>query len=469
MPNSFATFALCAWPIVAIRLFATQSLTRAILWTLMGAQLVLPVGAYFKFEMIPQFDKFSIPNLCVLLGCLVLGRRRLRIFNNFGLAELLISGLLVGPIITSLLNGDPVQIGAEVRPGVGLYDALSFAENSFIFMIPFFIGRQYLSKSEDIRDMMFILVIAGLVYSLPLLYEIRMSPTLQAQIYGFSATDFVMTARWGGYRPMVFMGHGLIASFFVMTTAVAAAALWRTRLRSFQFLPPAGLTAYLSAILVLCKSFGALLYGVVLVPLLRWTSPRVHMRVAVVLVSISMLYPALRSFDLFPTHVLVETVAMISEERALSLEFRFVNEDKLLRHAFERPLFGWGRYGRNRVYSEQNGQDASVTDGMWIITIGQFGILGFVAQFGLLALGVFRAASASRHLRGPLQDTIFLSALALIVSANLIELIPNATLLPWTWLLSGALLGRAEALKRLVTDPAQMKLTRIGSPVATRA
>ena len=36
----------------------------------------------------------------------------------------------------------------------------------------------------------------------------------------------------------------------------------------------------------------------------------------------------------------------------------------------------------------------SITDGRWIITIGQFGLFGFVAEFGLLILPVFRAASA---------------------------------------------------------------------------
>ena len=36
---------------------------------------------------------------------------------------------------------------------------------------------------------------------------------------------------------MVFMGHGLALSFFMMTTVVAAAALWRggERIRGFSF------------------------------------------------------------------------------------------------------------------------------------------------------------------------------------------------------------------------------------------
>jgi len=445
MQNLLGSVALIAWPILAIYLFATKRLSLAILWTLMAAQMALPTGALIKFEMIPQFDKNSIPNLCVLIGCLVVAKRPLRIFNGFGLPELLIVCYLIGPIITSQLNGDAVVAGDRVIPGATLYDALSSAENAFIFIIPFFVGRQFLRTDADARDILVVLAMAGLVYSFPLLFEVRMSPTLQSDIYGFAATDFVMTARGGGYRPMAFMGSGLIASFFMMTTVVAATALWRTRLQLFR-LPPSGLSAYLGGVLILCKSFGALLYGIVLIPMVKWTSSRVQMRVAVVLVSIALFYPMLRSFDLFPTQSLLQAISTVSEERKRSLDFRFSNEDKLLRRAFERPVFGWGRYGRSRVYNEDSGRDESVTDGLWILTIGAYGLFGFVAQFGLLGIGVFRAAAALK-LSKPINGAIFLSTIALIVAANIVEMIPNSGLLPWSWLLCGSLLGQSEALR----------------------
>ena len=108
-------------------------------------------------------------------------------------------------------------------------------------------------------------------------------------------------------------------------------------------------------------------------------------------------------------------------------------------------MFGWGRWGRSRIYDEW-GNDIGVTDGRWIITLGQFGIFGFLAEFGLLALTVFRAASALRFAESE-RDSVFLGALALIIAINMIDLLPNASLSPWTWLLAGALLGRAEALR----------------------
>ena len=235
-----------------------------------------------------------------------------------------------------------------------------------------------------------------------------------------------------------------MAAFFMMTATVAAAAFWRTGTRVHK-LPMAATTAYLSAILVLCKSIGALVYGVVLVPLVRLAKPRLQLRIAMVLVTIVVAYPLLRIADLVPTTYVFDAARLISEERADSLQFRFDHEKALLQRASQRTLFGWGRFGRSRIFDEW-GNDISVTDGRWIITLGQFGIFGFLAEFGLLAWPVVRAASASQISKSG-RDSIFLGALALIVAINMIDLLPNAPLSPWTWLLTGALLGRAEALR----------------------
>ena len=441
-----AAIALFSWPLVAIALFKTQKLNRAILWTVLGAQMALPTGAFLKISFIPQLDKYSISNLCILLGCLFVGQRRLQFVSQLGLTELLVVAFFVSPIITAELNGDPVAVGGIVIPGVGLWDALSAAENAFAFVVPFFIGRQFLRTANSAKEILSVLAIAGVIYSLPMLFEVRMSPNLQNWIYRLAPPGgFEMTIRGGGYRPMVFMGHGLVASFFMMTTTVAVAALWRLRERPLM-LPWGALTGYLSGVLILCKSFGALLYGIVLVPAVRWASPRLQMRLAVLLVSIALLYPALRSFNLFPTQTLVQSISSISADRAASLKTRFDNEDKLLVRWSERPIFGWGRYGRNRVYNEENGRDESITDGLWIITLGQYGLIGFIAQFGLLSLAVFRAASSFKLIKSG-NDAICIAAISLILAANIVELIPNSDLLPWTWLLCGALLGRTEALR----------------------
>ena len=435
-----------SWPMIALWLYQTRSVSRATIWTILGGFLLLPVGAGIKFQGIPGLDKVSIPNLAALVGCLLVMPRALRRWNKVGLPEVLIVILLIGPFITSLFNGDSIKIGPRILPGIGLYDSLSAAVTEFIVFIPFILGRQFLRSSADIADILHILVIAGLAYSIPMLFEVRMSPQLHAWIYGYFPHEmFLQQMRDRGFRPVVFLGHGLLTAFFAMTTAVAAAAFWRTQTRIVR-LAPSVVTAYLSVVLILCKSLGALAYGVVLVPLVRWAKPRLQMRMALILVTIALLYPILRVADLVPTSSMVEVANGISEERAASLKSRFDQEDQLIARAVDRFLFGWGRWGRYRIYDEGSGNDVSVTDGRWIITLGQFGLIELFAEFGLFALPVFRAASALKFTELA-RDRVFLAALALILAINMVDLLPNSGLTPWTWLIAGALLGRAEALR----------------------
>src|SRR5262245_18153432 len=102
MPNSFAYIALLAWPFVALGLYATRPLGQATIWTILGGFLLVPVGTDIEFEMIPAFDKVSIPNLAALLGCILLARRFPRIGYGFGLPEVLIAMLLIGPLVSSV-------------------------------------------------------------------------------------------------------------------------------------------------------------------------------------------------------------------------------------------------------------------------------------------------------------------------------------------------------------------------------
>jgi hypothetical protein len=443
-PNWFAYFALLVWPVVAWYLFSRIPLGQALLWTILGGYLLLPVGTVIKYQMVPAFEKASIPNLAALLCCAFFTGRLPKFFRGFGLAEILILAILIGPFISSMLNTDPIRIGATLLPGVGPYDAGSAAIFEFIFILPFFLGRQFLSRSEDNAEILRVLVIAALVYSLPILFEVRMSPQLHTWIYGYFPHFFLQQIRDGGFRPVVFLGHGLLVAFFTMTSTVAAAALWRTKTRLIQF-PPGGITAYLSFILVLCKAGNALVYASVLVPLVRWANPRLQLRVASVLVIIALAYPMLRVADLIPTTSILEVARAVDTDRADSLRTRFHHEHLLLDRAWQRPWFGWGRFGRGRVY-DSDGTDISITDGYWINTLSDWGLIGFFAHFGLLALTVLRAAMAVKF-APTVREKVYIAALALIVAIGVFDLLPNASISPWTWLLAGALLGRAEALR----------------------
>jgi hypothetical protein len=451
--NWFAYIALLAWPLVAVFLYRNLPPSRATVWTILGALLLLPSQFAIKIPMIPAIDKSSISALSAVAGCFLFAPRLRRFAPRFGLAELLAATYIFGPVITSLLNNDVIVIGDRVLPGVGWYDGISALLSQTILFLPFFVGRRFLHKAEHVEIVLRTLALGGLLYSLPMLFEVRFSPQLSNWIYGYFPSSFTGESRYEGFRPVVFLNNGLTAAFFMSTAFLAAVALWRVSSR-FGKLPTGGILSYLGVVLILCKSAGSLMYGIVFGFLIRWTKPTTQVRVAIVVASIALLYPVLRVTNYFPTNQLVDLSATFSQERADSLKFRFDQEQQLLARASERFFFGWGRYGRNRVY-EEGGNDLSVTDGLWISTLGTFGITGFVALFGLLTLSVFRVRNVINYVKSS-REKALLSSLTVIVALTAIEQLPNASITPWNWLLAGVLLGRVEQL-----GPVSRRKTRV--------
>jgi hypothetical protein len=451
MPNSFAHVVLFSWPLIAIALFSAQkSFERAVIWSVVASFLFLPERPRFDFPGIPQLNKETIPSLILLVIVLFAARRPVRLIPENRLAQALLAVVIIAPFFTAGLNQDPLRIGIKVLKGLSYYDGLSKIADALLMIVPFLIGRACLASPEAHREILRILLISGLVYSVLMLVEIRLSPQLSLWIYGFFPHSFMQHVRGGGYRPLVFLPHGLWAAFFAMTAAVAAAVLWRASRTS----PPARsggqpgqrayfwATGYLATVLVLCKSLASIVYCAFLVPVVALARPRTQIWIAAALVMLAISYPAMRGAGLFPTETVLRMAGAIDESRRESLETRFANEDELLDKASKRPLFGWGDWGRNRLYDPYTGRDASVTDGYWIITIGTFGWAGFIAKFGLLALPVL--AVLRRHRRTGEEPHPIVSGICLLAGISMIELLPNSTLPPWTWLIAGALLGYAE-------------------------
>lgn len=443
--NWIAHLAIVGWPLVALVLYQTRPPAQATVWTVLGAFLLLPIQAFLKIPMIPAIDKGSVGSIAAILGSLIFFARDRGSVRLGAAIGTLIAVYICSPVVTSILNGDLIAAGPLIIPGVDYYDGISALLNQLIRFFPFFVGLRFLSRPEDIETILKALVVAALAYSLLMLFEVRFSPQLATWIYGV-VTPFAVEMRYGGFRPVVFTSNGLVAAFFLATAIIASIALWRTRV-AIGKLPAAGISIYLIAVLVLCKSAGALIYALAIGALARWFSPRAQMRAAVVIASITLSYPLLRINELVPVNEIYQIAAAFSEERADSLKFRFDQEDQLLAHGSERFWFGWGRYGRNRVYDEY-GKDISITDGQWILAFGQFGFVGFLAQFGLLTLPVFVAARSLRSLRSR-REIMLLSCLSMIVAVTAVEQIPNASISPWGWLLAGALLGRS--MKALTT------------------
>ncbi|MGR3715051.1 MAG: hypothetical protein ACU0A6_18230 [Shimia sp.] len=478
MPNALATLMLVIWPIVIWRLFVTVPPGRALIWSLLGAYMLLPPPpASIDFPLMPALDKTSLPNLAILIVAFVVLplAQRPKLLPDSLLARGLLAVFVLSPIVTVFTNPEPLIFTENYIRGLYMQDAIAQPINRFILVIGFLMARQYLTTREDQRDLLVALVIAGVAYSLPILLEVRLSPQLNNWVYGYYQHLFSQTIRTGGYRPMVFLYHGIWLAYFVLTCLLAALALWRADQSTSRgkYLIAA---LYLCAVLVLCKTLATLVYAGAAGTLILLLNTRMQVRIAAFLAIITLSYPVLKSADLVPTGAILAQAEAISADRAHSLGFRFENEDMLVERAFQKPWFGWGIWGRNHLHDPNTGLITSVSDGYWVIVIGVWGWVGYIAQFSLMSLPIFLvwrelrqvshiekqhfkheisyALMDDTHLQHPKYHGLspYLGPLALMLGFNLIDLLPNATLTPTTWLIAGTLFGHAERLARRRKD-----------------
>ena len=168
------------------------------------------------------------------------------------------------------------------------------------------------------------------------------------------------------------------------------------------------------------------------------------MRLAVILVLIAISYLLLRVANVVPNKQSREIARSVDIKRADSLETRFSNEDQLLAHAWERKWFGWAHNYGNRVDHGWMGmKTASITDGYWIIVFGHLWTSRLYIYFWIARLANFPSCQGDKSGSKFMRKRVF-GPLAVIVSINIFDLLPKSSITPWTWLLVGALLGRAE-------------------------
>ena len=444
-PNPIAWLVLLSWPLVVFIFYRKMAPDRALVWTVLGAYMLLPPLLKIDMPVVPDITKDSMPGLLGVAMAIFVLKDRISFIPQSWIGRGLLVVFVLSPFATVLTNGEAIPKGPrEMIQGMRIYDSLASVINQGIEILPFFLARRYLASAESMRTILLALVTAGLIYSVPMLIETQLSPQMNVWIYGYFQHDFWQTVRAGGYRPIVFMPHGLWVAFFAFMAVLAGVTFFK--IGPAMRRPKQGaIAAYLLALLLACKSMGAIIYAAVLIPVVMLVPRRVQILMAAAIAAVVMVYPMLRGAHLIPMHEVTEFAARFSADRAASFQFRLDNEELLLDHAQRKILFGWGGYGRNMVYDEFTGR-SNIADGMWIITMGIYGWAGYIAQFGMLVLPLLLLGREAWSQRSPISPWV--STLALIFAANLLDLLPNGTLVPFSWLMAGALLGQAEALAR---------------------
>jgi hypothetical protein len=441
MPNFLATFSLAAFPLLVIGLFLLYRPPVATALSLLVSEMFLPPLYSLPLSSPTWLDKDTIPAIATFLVASLVARSSLRRSRPFRGIERFYIVMFVAAFMTMWTNRDPLRYGPTIVQGEVFSDFTSDTIRTVAASwMAFHLGRALFKTSRDLVSLCRLLALAGVIYSIPCLFEIRFSPVLLSKVYGyFNSHPFGMSVRWGGYRPTVFFDNGLQLTMFMLVCLVAALGLTRARKR-LGVLPMTGVCLYLLAVLVLCKSTGAIIYAIIIVPLLTMASPRTVLKVCVVVTSFFVLYPLLRFADVIPTKAIGDYFTSMSADRAQSLSYRFDMEQGMLDLTRLRPLFGWGGYGRNMVWDPRSGHTITVVDGMVIATLSVRGLVGFFAYFGPFIVSVIRACRLNKRIKDR-SSRVMLTALTLAGSVILFDLIINATTPPIFILLFGALYG----------------------------
>jgi hypothetical protein len=367
---TIAPVVLVAWPLVALAAFFRLSAGRALIAAYLTGWLFLPhAGINTPFV---SYDKTVATSLGALLAVLFSHPQPLVKLRPkwFDLPILLFSILApAGAILTNNLTP---------------YDAAAFAAGQFVtWGVPYLLGRAYLTGWSDARDLAMGLFIGGLVYGPLCLAEVRLSPFLHYAVYHIWQHSVVQNLRDGGWRPMVFLQHGLAVGTFMASACLCGVWLWWSGcIRQVARLPVAIPMLCLWGTTLLVKSTGSLvllLVGTAALLATRWIKVRAFV---IALWLIPPIYVGARTLGGWTADAVVEQARHFFEpDRVQSLQFRIDHENLYVDRARAKPLFG---RGYNFMIFEW--EHPVVVDSLWIITLAMTGGVGLVSLLALFAV-----------------------------------------------------------------------------------
>jgi hypothetical protein len=341
------------WPPIVATLFLTLSVQRAVITAFFAAWLFLPIAS-FSIPGLTDYTKMTATCGGVLLGVLMAEPNRFRTFR-FSLTDVPMLVWCLCPFASSISNG------------LGIYDGVSaIVYQTVTWGVPYFIGRTCLADRAGVRLLAFAFLIGGLIYVPFCLFEVRMSPQLHSWLYGKQPGGFATTMRYGGFRPTVFMNHGLMVAVWMCSATLVAGWLYVSGIwRRTMNLPAAVWLIVLAITAILCKSTGALSLFCIVGAVVAFSVLSNSRLVMLTLTAISPLWMIARSLGWQATQ-LVDLAGLLGIDRAGSLLARLRQEDQVISMALNRPWFGWGNW--------QSGLDQ-----LWLITIRNCGLVGISA------------------------------------------------------------------------------------------
>lgn len=456
-----ALFVLIAWLPLTFALFIYFPPRKAIILSFVAGLLFLPQRTGIPLPLIPDYQGMVATCYGILLGIL---------FFDFGSFTRFKPGWLDLPMLIWCI----CPFFSSITNELGAYDGLNASlTQTASWGLPYILGRLYLNNLAGLKELALTIVKGGLIYVPLCLFEIRMSPQLHYYLYGYYAhSSGVMQASRGGFwRPSVFMSHGLVLAMWMMTVTLIALWLWQSKtITQIWGIKIRWLVAILSVIVLLIQSVGAYLYliiGVMIAFSSKWWRNSLILLVLIFSINYYLLINITNNFD--GTSLVNWVSHNFNQDRAQSLEFRLDNEVKLKEKAHQRPIFGWGGWGRNRVYQlnwDGELQDTTITDSYWIIIYGTTGLVGLISFVSCLLLPVVYFALWRYPAKTWFNPYVAPAAvLAVSLVLFMFDSLLNVTYNPTFPLISGGITGlvmkKPEQIKSLKKIRSKLKTTSL--------
>ncbi len=392
--------ALYTWPLVVIFLFTRLSPHRAVIASVIAGTLFLPEVQIAKvsdeapdaYEFVLLILKFTKPNaICfaALLGAILFDLKGLLTYRPRWF-DIPIVIYCICPYISNL------------QAGVGNYDSFGMMRDKVLsWGVPYFLGRVYFTNLNNFRDLAVGIFLGGLVYAPLCLWESVMFPHLHESAYGFFPGPKNEVFRWGGYRPVVFLSHGIMLGMWMTATAVIGFWLWFTgaitELKIWPFrrsISMGMLMLFLGLTTLWVRSTGAIAIGVAaVVGVLQLRLVKLPVILGFLLL-VSPVYIYERASGWKGDNFLEALKdAGMPPERLGSLWYRLHMENRLVLHYQKRPNFGYGDFKPDAFMApmlKTNDYPRAVMDSMWIQQLAFYGHYGLASMWLVLLLPVVR-------------------------------------------------------------------------------
>jgi len=180
MTSTFAEIVLGLFIPLSIATFFFMRPIPAALLIALGGEMFLPEGPAFRLPFCPQLGKHNLVYLCIVVGCLLKCPGKVTKLPKDRWVTILAVLSIVGGACTGLTNGDALifgEAGAVVIPAMTVKDGLFVGISEFFpSCVAFYIGYALFRQREDVERLLVWLGVAGLIYSLFAIVEMRMSP-----------------------------------------------------------------------------------------------------------------------------------------------------------------------------------------------------------------------------------------------------------------------------------------------------